>query len=90
MDHMVVKLWEDALPLIKLELTDVSFNTWIKTIEPLAIIDNLFYLMVPNDFTKGILESRYMDLLVNSLKQVSSKDYVVTLVLPNEAEKYLK
>ncbi|NLJ41005.1 MAG: chromosomal replication initiator protein DnaA, partial [Clostridiales bacterium] len=36
-----------------------------------------------------ILESRYMDLIVNSLKEVSSTDYSVTLVLPNEAEKFL-
>ena len=52
MDHMVVKLWEDALPLIKLELTDVSFNTWIKTIEPLAIIDNLFCHWFPMTLPK--------------------------------------
>ena len=89
MDQNINKLWEDALPFIKLELTDVSFNTWIKTIEPLAIIDNIFYLSVPNDFTKGILESRYMDLIINSLKEVSSNQYLVTLVLPNEASKYL-
>lgn len=89
MEHKINKLWEDALPFIKLELTDVSFNTWIKTIEPLVLMDNNLYLSVPNDFTKGILESRYMDLIVNSLKEVSSNDYIVTLVLPNEAEKYL-
>ncbi|MGI5852518.1 MAG: chromosomal replication initiator protein DnaA, partial [Caldicoprobacterales bacterium] len=47
------------------------------------------YLMVPNDFTKSILESRYMDLLVNALKEVSSTDYSVILVLPNESDKYL-
>src|SRR5699024_8328870 len=83
------KLWADALPVIKLELTDVSFSTWIQAIEPLILSDNNLYLKVPNDFTKGILESRYMNLIVNSLKEVSSKDYIVTLVLPNEAEKYL-
>ena len=87
--HKIKKIWDDALPFIKLELTEVSFNTWIKTIEPLTIIDNNFYLMVPNDFTKSILESRYMDLLVNALKEVSSTDYSVILVLPNEADRYL-
>ncbi len=89
MDQKINKLWEDALPFIKRELTEVSFNTWIKTIEPLVLKDNNLYLNVPNDFTKGILESRYMNLIVNSLKEVSSNDYIVTFVLPNEAEKYL-
>ncbi|NLJ66331.1 MAG: chromosomal replication initiator protein DnaA [Clostridiales bacterium] len=87
--HKIKKIWDEALPFIKLELTEVSFNTWIKTIEPLTIVENNFYLMVPNDFTKSILESRYMDLLVNALKEVSSTDYSVILVLPNEADKYL-
>ncbi|MGI5852582.1 MAG: DnaA N-terminal domain-containing protein, partial [Caldicoprobacterales bacterium] len=82
--HKIKKIWDEALPFIKLELTEVSFNTWIKTIEPLTIVENNFYLMVPNDFTKSILESRYMDLLVNALKEVSSTDYSVILVLPNE------
>ena len=30
-----------------------------------------------------------MDLLVNALKEVSSTDYSVILVLPNEADRYL-
>ncbi|NLJ40995.1 MAG: chromosomal replication initiator protein DnaA, partial [Clostridiales bacterium] len=89
MDQKILKLWDEALPFIKLELTDVSFNTWISNIEPLIIMDKHLYLKVPNDFTKSILESRYMDLIVNSLKEVSSTDYSVTLVLPNEAEKFL-
>ncbi len=89
MDDKINKIWEDALPLIKLELTDVSYNTWVKTIEPLALIDNNFYLAVPNDFTKNILQSRYMDVLASSLKKVSSKDYIVTLLLPDEIEEHL-
>ena len=89
MIHEIKKIWDGALPLLKLELTEVSFNTWIKSIEPLTLTDNNFYLMVPNDFTKGILESRYMDLLVNALKEVSPEEYKVILVLPKDAEKYI-
>lgn len=90
MDDKIKALWDETLPLIKMELTDVSFNTWIKSIEPLFIRDNSVYLSIPNDFTKGILESRYIDLIINALKEISSTKYAVILVLPDEVDKYLK
>jgi len=89
MDEQIHELWEKALKLLKTELTDVSFNTWIKSIEPLIIKDDYMYLCVPNDFTKGILESRYTNLISNCVKKVSDKNYVIKFIMPNEAEKYI-
>ena len=32
-------IWNEVLNLIKVELTEVSFNTWLKTIKPITITD---------------------------------------------------
>ena len=77
-------LWNDVLNIIKVELTEVSFNTWLKSIEPISLNDNKIILAVPNDFTKGILKGRYFNLIKNSIKQVSNQDYNIEFIIPGE------
>jgi chromosomal replication initiator protein len=84
MHHNLPEVWDKTLHLIKTELTEVSFNTWIKTIEPISIEGNTILLGVPNDFTKGILNNRYITLINNALKQTTSKKYDIQIVIPSE------
>lgn len=89
MDIQLNGVWEESLKFIKAELTDVSFNTWIKTIKPLTIKDDIVILCVPNDFTKGILESRYTTLVTNAIKKASSKPYKVKFIMESEVDQYI-
>ena len=84
MGNQLSDLWEKILNIIKAELTEVGFNTWIKCIEPIKISQDTIFLSVPNDFTKGILEARYKDLISNAIKLVSSKKYEVTFLLSSD------
>ncbi|WFA08318.1 chromosomal replication initiator protein DnaA [Tissierella sp. Yu-01] len=77
-------LWNDVLNIIKVELTEVSFNTWLKSIEPISLSNNKIILAVPNDFTKGILKGRYYNLIKNSIKQVTNEDYSIEFIIPGE------
>ena len=58
METNLDQIWDSVLGLIKVELTEVSFNTWLKSIEPINLEDDVIILGAPNDFTKGILEGR--------------------------------
>ena len=82
----IKKIWEQTLNIIKGEMSEVSFNTWIKSCEPISIDDTTLKLSVPNDFTKDILEQRYKSLLVQALKIVSSKKYNIDFLLQSEFE----
>ena len=84
MDNYLEELWLKTLRLIRNEITDVSFDTWIKAIEPVSIKGDQLYLCVPNDFTKSILEGRYTSLISNAVKQVSSRSYYISFVLTSE------
>ena len=77
-------LWDDVLNVIKVELSEVSFNTWLKSIEPMSMTDNKIILAVPNDFTKGILQGRYYNLIKNSISQVTKEEYKIEFVIPGE------
>ncbi|CAH2215335.1 chromosomal replication initiator protein DnaA [Tepidibacter aestuarii] len=80
----LLSLWENSLKLIKTELTPASFNAFFSPIEPLKITSNTILLSVPNDFTKGILEARYMNLIESSINQISSSKYKIKFILDEE------
>ncbi|WP_278286361.1 DnaA N-terminal domain-containing protein, partial [Clostridium putrefaciens] len=75
MNAQLKEMWEKTLNILKGELSEVSFNTWIKSAEPMAMDDKTVRFGVPNDFTREILESRYKDLIMNGIKLITSKKY---------------
>lgn len=77
----IVSLWDKTLQLIKGELSPPSFNAFFKQIVPLKIYMSDLILLVPNDFTKGILEDRYLNLIESSVNQLSLKKYNIKFVL---------
>ncbi|MFZ5353897.1 MAG: chromosomal replication initiator protein DnaA [Bacillota bacterium] len=84
MNPRINEIWDKTLEIIKVELTEVSFNTWLKAIQPILITENSFSFSVPDDFTKGILEARYVTLIRNALKQVTSHYFDIKFVLATE------
>lgn len=84
MENGLNELWQKTLNIIKGEITEVSFNTWIKSIIPYSISNNTIKLGVPNNFTKEILESRYKDLIINSINILSSKKFNVDFFILSE------
>lgn len=77
----IVSLWDKTLQLIKGELSPPSFNAFFKQIVPLKIYMSDLILLVPNDFTKGILEDRYLNLIESSVNQLSLKKYNIKFIL---------
>ncbi|QEH67434.1 chromosomal replication initiator protein DnaA [Cellulosilyticum sp. ST5] len=84
MSPLYQKQWEAILSIIELETSSVSFNTWFKETELLSIEDNTLFISVKNEFTKEILNTRYIELIRNSALQVLNKDYNIKFMLPNE------
>ncbi|NLJ98312.1 MAG: chromosomal replication initiator protein DnaA [Tissierellia bacterium] len=77
-------IWNEVLNLIKVELTEVSFNTWLKTIKPITMTDDRVILAAPNEFTKGILEGRYLNLIKSAVTQVTKEEYNIYFTIPGE------
>ena len=86
MDAQLNNLWEQALNIIKGEISEISFDTWIKSCTPISISDNILKLSVPNEFTKGILDTRYKDLLIQALKIVTSRKFKIEFYLESDLE----
>lgn len=68
-------IWKSALELIKSEVTEVSYNTWLNTLTPISIKEKTFTIAAPNDFTKQILQDRYLVLINSALNQVLEDNF---------------
>lgn len=87
MDTYLKDLWKKTLDIIKDELSTVSYNTWIKSCEPISISEDTIKISVPNDFTQNILKQRYTSLLVNSVQTVCSKVYKFEFIIVSDLQK---
>lgn len=74
------QLWEQALGEAEKMLSKPSFETWLKSTRPVALKENTIVVEVPNDFTKDWLETRYKELLLDVVKQVSNCSYSINFV----------
>lgn len=86
MSYQLTDLWNKTLELLKTELTEISYNTWIHSIEPLSLTANAINLGVPDEFNKGILESRYLKLIKNAVKQLTYKEYAINILIPSQED----
>lgn len=68
-------IWSRVLEIIKRELNEITFNTWIKTVKPAAIENNILRLVVPSQFNKGILELRYNPLIKKAIEVITGEEY---------------
>ena len=84
MDADLKNLWDKTLDIIKSELSEVSFNTWIKSCQPMSISSDTIKISVPNSFTQDILDKRYKDLVINSIKAVCSKIYKIEFIIMSD------
>ena len=86
MNNDLKSLWEKTLIIIKSEMSEVSFNTWIKSCEPISISSNIIKISVPNSFTQDILEKRYKDLVINSIEAACSKVYSIEFIMESDIQ----
>ncbi len=80
-------LWTKSLEYISEELSSkVSYRTWIETIVPYKITDDTIYLNVPTDINKSMVETRYIDLIKNSILESCGKMYEIDIVVGTKKE----
>lgn len=81
---MINDYWSTVCELIKDDLPLISYETWIKTLIPFSMDDTTIILKSKSNFQKGYVAGRYLDLLRVAFKQVTGKEYAITLVSEEE------
>lgn len=63
----LMKTWKRSLELIRGEIPDVSFETWISSLVPLQLVDNTMVLKAQTSLGLGFVKDRYDTLIRNAL-----------------------
>lgn len=85
MNNSITQLWDEVLAIIKEDMNEVSYNTWLKPIKPLHINDNVIYLQAPEEFLRDMLVKRYNKLLTNAFTYVLNDNEIsIKILTPGE------
>ena len=87
MDHILDK-WDKILNTIKTEydLTNVSFETWIKPLEVYGIDGSTLYILVPADqMTLNYISKKYTLPLKVAIAETVGEEYDIKFILPEQA-----
>lgn len=77
-------LWNDILSKMKVKISKPSFETWLKHTEARDLKDDIFFVSVPNEFTKNWLDQRYTQVISGLLYEVTGAKLQVKFIIPND------
>lgn len=80
MPNELTELLTKAKELLKKEMTNISYETWIKNLEIQSFIEDTIVLIASSSFQKEAVETRYYDLVVNTFKYLTNKDCNVSIL----------
>ncbi len=75
MEENFFNTWEKTLALVKDEVSVVAYNTFIEILVPRLIDKNTICLLAPSSYFVEMCKSRYLPLIHNALKILTSIDY---------------
>ena len=88
MDHILEK-WDEILLTVKTEhdITDISFETWIRPLEVYGIENNTLYILVPSEqMTLNYISKRYHLPLKVAIAEITGIEYDIQFILPEQAK----
>ena len=80
----IVELLTKAKELLKSEVTEISYRTWIKDIEIEDITNNTIIILTQNSVQKNMLESRYLPVIQNTFNFLTNINYEIKIISEEE------
>ncbi|MTT31052.1 chromosomal replication initiator protein DnaA [Terrilactibacillus sp. BCM23-1] len=77
-------LWRAALDVIEKKVSKPSFDTWLRETTANSIQKDTFIINVPNDFARDWLESRYSNLISETIKDITGSHLDVKFIIPQQ------
>lgn len=78
MQDNVMEIWDNALKLIENEISPMGFKTYVNVMVPRLTDENTICLLAPSNYHIGICKTKYLDLIENSIKHITNKNYIIT------------
>lgn len=80
----IMAIWDKTVNQLKNVLNTQSYETWIIAMRPVAIKNNIFYIEVPDHFSKDWLNNSYAPLFKDIISQIIKVETSVQFILHDE------
>ena len=88
MDKILEK-WDEILQTVKTEhdISDISFDTWIKPLEVYGVEGSTLYILVPSEqMTLSYISKKYYLPLKVAIAEIIGTEYEIQFILPEQAK----
>jgi chromosomal replication initiator protein len=85
----VIEKWDEILDTVKKEheISDVSFDTWMRPLKVFAIEGNTLYILVPSEqMALSYIQKKYYLPLKVAIAEITGNEYEINFILPDQAE----
>ena len=86
--ELVIEKWEQILNTVKTEheISDVSFDTWMRPLEVFAIDGKKLYILVPSEqMALSYISKKYYLPLKVAIAEITGIEYDIQFILPDQA-----
>lgn len=86
MQNELQELLDTAKELLKNELTEIAFNTWIVPLDIESRIGNEIILSVENEFFKDTIMSKHLPLIKNTFNFITKQNCDVSIIVKGDTK----
>ncbi|MBD5132510.1 MAG: chromosomal replication initiator protein DnaA [Clostridiales bacterium] len=79
-------IWKEMLPKLEIEVSSLSFDVFLKQLQPVKADDDALVLAAPTEGAKMDVISRYMPLLKSVIRDIEDAPSTVTVISKSEFE----
>ncbi|MEG1581647.1 MAG: chromosomal replication initiator protein DnaA [Clostridia bacterium] len=87
LDLDIEKMWNSVLDKVAGEITAISFDVWVKSLEPVRVEGNSLVLLTKSASTKSVIENNYKKIIEKCLNEVHSALKLITIIIDEDEEK---
>ena len=80
----ILTVWAEVLQLLEPEMEPVPYRSWIQTINPVSLKDNVMILEVPFPYNQRMVNEIYKPLITNALGIATGEDISINVVVKGE------
>ena len=81
------ELLNQAKELLKNEVTQIAYETWLRTLEIMEIKGNHIVFKAGSEYHHDLIKSRYADLILNTLKYLTNTEWTFSVYYEKDKDK---
>lgn len=84
----VIEQWNEIQSLLKNEsdISTMSYKTFLETLEPVKVSNNLVIIKADNDLERNYIEKKYSKIITIAINEVTGKSYDIKFIIPKELD----